>query len=458
MLNWFKYSLILLLLFINVHLASADVASLDSNYVAGQADIVTKLNNDRTTLTNSINNVRGVFAGGIQTSGQVKADTVGEENMADDANPRIRTAEGASCTDLVASGFLSTTSASLVGSIPLGVVYPDGFRVEKTSATARTYTASKWTFVYMLTSGSFSFQEVAIGAATPSDPANSATLFRASTDATTVASILDLRKTSCATGPFSAISDVTGEGTLSDIFSRGRPTVISSDIGWVQGLQVSWDGVTTFKVRSGSTYINGKYRSSTSDTTVPQTADAPSTGGSGLDTGAIAASTTYNVWAVADQENVSTYSVSIGTGINPNGITNFRRIGQILTDGTSLFISRDLVTTTNISPNELVGGMVVFNGTGTVAIYYARNVSTITDVAAGRYRVNWINPFISGDTYSVAGLCGGEPTNVQANIQGDNQTTQPLSTSYGIRVVNSAGAEVDDGLYVNLVAHGDKPK
>lgn len=439
--------------------AFADVVSLDSNYVAGQADITTKLNNDRVALANGINNIRGTFSGSPQTSGQIKAETIGEENMADDANPRIRTSEGASCPDLVYSGLLpSTTSGTLIGSVPAGVAYPDGYRVEKTGSTAKTFTASKWTYGYILTSGSLSYQEQTIGGTRPSDPANSAPLFRASSDGTQVISVQDLRKTSCAAGPFSSISDASGQATLADIFANGTPVRKYSPSGrtpqgWAQGAIVSWDSATTFKVTPGSLYINGKYRRISNEITVTQSADDPTQGGSGYDAGgAIPTSSTMYIYAVADQEDAPGFSVSYSTSASsPSGITNYRLIGSTKTDATSLFTSQDVNTVHSISGKETAGGWVNFNGTGTVAIKDAYNVSGITDNGTGDYTVAWDVDYATAN-YATSGSCYVSGSSLYWVNPG---STAPTAGAYRSQC-NAVGGAATDASSVSVISFGDQ--
>jgi len=406
----FRYSLLLLLIIISSqNIAYSDVVSLDSNYVAGQTDLVTKLNNDRTALVNGVNNVRGCVAGGVQTAGQIKADTVCEENLADDANPRLRTYEGASCSDFVYSGFLMSSYSGLTGTVPTGIAYPEGYRVEKTSSTSKLFTANKWTYVYILNSGSLDYQEVAIDANRPSDPSNSAPLFRVSTDASGIIAIQDLRKTTCASGPFEAIADVTGEATLDDLLTNGAYVRRFSQagrtpMGFAQGAFLSWDTTTTFKVTPGCLNINGKFRCVSTDTSVPQTADNPASGVSGMDTGTVTGGPKrYYAYGVADQDSVKTYSVSISeSGATPTGVTNYRLIGSVTTDINNNFTSRDLVTVHGVSERELVGAYAVFNGAASVlGVSDAFNVSGLVDNGTGDYTVTIDRDFNTADFVSI---------------------------------------------------------
>lgn len=440
--------------------AWADVVSLDSDFVAGQALSSDKLNNDRHSLTDGVNNIRGVYAGSVQSSGQVKADTLGEENFADDANPRVRTAEGAACPDLVVSGLLPSNSSSLILSIPAGVAYPDGYRIEKTSATAATLTASKWTFYYLLTSGSFTTNVTTIGASMPAAPANSATLFRASTDATTINSVTDLRTTSCTAGPLDAISDAAGEANLDDLLRNGAPVRRFSPAGrtpqgFKQGLFVSWDSHTTFKVTAGSAYINGKFRSISTDTTVTTAADDPTNGGSGLDTGTVTGGPKrYYVYAVADQESVKTMSFSFSqTATAPSGVTNSTLLGSINTDATNLFLSKDVVTAHGISEYEAPGGLVVVDqATGSQVIKYSYNVSSLTDGGAGATTVTWDADFNTAP-YGIGAI--GQVTGGAVYTVALTATPAVGSVSIEHRAHDNTAT---DGANVSLIAFGDTRK
>lgn len=376
-------TVVLLVVVISTH-AYADIVSLDSNFVEGQADIVTKLNNDRIALTNGINNIQGGDSGSVQASGQIKADTIDESNMGDDANPRIRDFElgglGTECEPVYIGMLTVTTSGTLTGSVPTGTAYPRGFRIRKDSSTARIFTADRWTYVDIDTTGTFQYSETAIDASTPSIALNSIRISRVSTDSTQITNVLDLRVRSCAQGPFSALKDASGEGALSNLLENGRPIRSRGQQGWLQGAQVSFDTHTTFLVRGGSAFINGKYRAVNPDITISTTdTDNPAKSTSGIDTGAIAASTRYFVYLAADEDSVVSYSVTYSTTdlpTGPSGVTNFRKVGEILTDATSLFTSRDITLTNAIHQREMISAWVNFGEFE--PIFDSYNISSIT--------------------------------------------------------------------------------
>ena len=386
-----KYILLNLILLLLVSTKGfASIVSFDQ--LATSADLTTtKYNLDHNTIYTDYN-------GSIQ-SANLAADTVAEVDMADDANPRIRTYEGAAC-EFTYTGHQPATDSDLTSDISAGTSYPRGFRCV-TSATSRTYTASRWTFVDIDQNCNFQFSEVAIDAATPSVAANSIRLSRVSTDGTTIASIQDLRTLSCTSGPFTAIgSGGTGEPNLDDVFRNGTPVRRFSSAGrttngLAQGAFVSWEAHTTFIVTPGSLFINGEYRTVSTDLSVTQGNDNPSLGTSGLDTGAIAASTAYYVYAVADQSAVKPFSISYSTSAStPTGVTNYRYIGKLRTDANSLFVSREMITTHALDSREFITGMCVFNGAaGTLACDDSINVSSLTDNGTGLYTVTWDQDF-----------------------------------------------------------------
>jgi hypothetical protein len=211
-------------------------------------------------------------------------------------------------------------------------------------------------------------------------------------------------------GPFSNITSGTdsNEANLDDMFRNGQPVRRFSKYGrtpqgYAQGFFVSYDTATTFKVTSGSAYINGEYRSTSTDITVPQTADEPSLGTSGIVSGAIAASTDYAVYLVADQDSTKTPSVSFGT--SATGLTNYRLIGSIRTGAGSVFTSTDVTTVHAMSEREIVGGWINFNGV-TNEIRDSFNVSSITDHGTGNYTITWDGDFNSA-SYVISGIAKG---------------------------------------------------
>lgn len=432
--------LIMSLIVKNYHLFAA-VTSYDNTFVANDqysSDFHTRLNaNFSKSLTGGINSI---------SSANIVDGTLASGDFSTAVSPITRTAEGAAC-EYVYTGLVPATAASLTSNISAGTAYPKGYRCEKTSATSKTYTASRWTYVDIDQNCDFQYSAVTIGAATPSVASNAIRIARVSTDATTINTVSDLRTTSCADGPFSNIKDDSTGATLDDLLKYGRqnrPYSLAGNnpVGYVSGLTVSWDTHTTFKVLSGAAYIGGEYRRVSTDITVTTGNDNPADGTSGLDTSSIAANTNYHVYAVADQADVATYSISYSTtNGTPTGVTTARKIGSIRTDANSLFTSTDIVSTHAIRQEELISGMVRFDGSASAinnSITGRYNVSLLTDNGTGDYTVGWNNDFQTTN-YAVSIECdqgGGSGGNARTFTSG-------VGTLQFITTANNADSAAD---------------
>ena len=438
---------LLSLLVIGSHQLSAAVTTFDEVFTTNDiysADFSERLNdNFSRALTGGINNINAA---------NIVDDSLTEAEMADDINPRIRTYEGASC-EFVDDGLVPATSASLSTTISAGTAYPRGYRCDKASATNKTYGASLWTWTDIDQNCDFQYPTAAIGGATPAVSTNSIRLARVSTDATTVASVVDLRVTSCSQGQFSDLTSTTGAASnLDEVLKNGKNRA-SADAGWVQGLRLSWDGLTTtFSVLSGSAYINSLYRVNTSTTSVPQTADSPSAGTSGLDTGAIAASTRYYVYAAADEDAVEDMSFSISASNSaPTGVTNYRKLGQIKTDASSNFVSQDMLTFHTINSFEVAAGGVKFNGsTAPLQIGAQFNVSSLTDNGTGDYTITWDTDF---NTPNYIVNCNSARSATKVDVCGP--VAQTAGTTQVLGLVGSTD-NLGDSIAIHAIAYGDK--
>ena len=105
--------------------------------------------------------------------------------------------------------------------------------------------------------------------------------------------------------------------------------------------------------------------------------------------------------------------------------------------------------TASVPSDTIVSGTakawVNFNGTGTVAIRRAFNVSSITDNGTGNYTVNFTNAM--SDVYFA--------TNVTAGFTADTgrygEAITPATTSIQVGVRNSSGTSVDNpGVYAAI--------
>lgn len=178
-----KKLLILVLIFFSLCNFSY-AAVVTSAYVTADDVTVTQLEQNRVIITNALNSFDGaLIQNGTVTSSELDAN----------ANPENRWNEA--FTDFVYTGLTIPTSASLSSTTTSGTAYVNGVRVVK-DATAKTYTASKHTYIDLSSTGTYTYSEVAINAAEPSVASNSIRLARVSTDSTTVLSVRDDRDTS----------------------------------------------------------------------------------------------------------------------------------------------------------------------------------------------------------------------------------------------------------------------
>ncbi|UOF82816.1 hypothetical protein [Caudoviricetes sp.] len=83
---------------------------------------------------------------------------------------------------------------------------------------------------------------------------------------------------------------------------------------------------------------------------------------------------------------------------------------------------------------------VNFNGTGTVAIRRAFNVSSITDNGTGDYTVNFTSAMVDAN-YAVVGETGGTAT--VASLVLADQTTARTTTAFRLYVITTGGALID---------------
>ena len=109
-----------------------------------------------------------------------------------------------------------------------------------------------------------------------------------------------------------------------------------------------------------------------------------------------------------------------------------------------------VTTLQNLSGTEVytAKAWVNFNGTGTVAIRAAGNVSSITDHGTGEYTLNFTTAMPDAN-YSIVSTAG-TPTTYYATFQIYNTAgTLPSTTSFRFQTAGSGWAVVDQ-TYVNI--------
>ena len=89
--------------------------------------------------------------------------------------------------------------------------------------------------------------------------------------------------------------------------------------------------------------------------------------------------------------------------------------------------------------NGTAKAWVNFNGTGTVAIRRAVNVSSITDNGTGDYTVNFTTAMVDAD-YCVAGTAGSNNTNGNRGTNGIMANNASPPTAGNCRILSAYGA------------------
>lgn len=249
-------SIALLFLTINAHAGTVALNTITAD------STVSTFNSNFSTIANAINGqIQGSATTGSSTN--ILADSIGELDMGDEINARIRDSEllgvGVDTTSVssafVYTGLTPPTSVSLTSITTAGTAYINGYRVAK-GATSKTYTASKDTYVDLSQTGAYTYSEVTNGAAAPSVASNSARLAKVVTDGTTVVSVTDLA-------------------------NRRIPGLVIPT-NFRSGLTLSHDTSTTIFVSPGSVEINGTMVSKVITTTMDISTAGNWAGGSSL--------------------------------------------------------------------------------------------------------------------------------------------------------------------------------
>ena len=164
-------------------------------------------------------------------------------------------------------------------------------------------------------------------------------------------------------------------------------------------------------------------------------------------TGSITSGTTS--LTVASGSGISNGDYVVGEGIAPGTTVSTISGTSVTLSGTvGATLSSDPVSfyTANkaLSPGLVAGGLcrawVNFNGTGTVAIRAANNVSSITDNGSGDYTVNFVTAMPDAN-YSAVGS-----TNNGGTIGGWYVVTPFVYSTGSVRVGTTAGSSTDNSL------------
>ena len=180
--RYFKIIYIFFLFIVGINSKCFAAITVDS-FVTADDVTIAHLEQFRQRTVNAIND----FAGG-----DIQDGTITKNELDANTNPENRWNEA--FNDFVYTGLTIPTSASLSSTTTSGTAYVYGARVVK-DATAKTYTASKWTFVDLSNTGVYTYSEASIGGGEPSVASNSIRLARVSSDGTTIPSVRDDRVT-----------------------------------------------------------------------------------------------------------------------------------------------------------------------------------------------------------------------------------------------------------------------
>ena len=174
--------ILLSLFLLSIFTSDSSAAAINVNKIISPDDVtIAVLENMRSTFQGAINSSDGsLIQGASISSGKLDANT----------NPENRWNEA--FNDFVYTGLLPPTSTNLVSATTSGTAYINGVRVTK-DAINKTYTASTHTYVDLSSTGTYTYQEVAINATAPTVTTNSIRLARVSTDSTKVLSVRDDR-------------------------------------------------------------------------------------------------------------------------------------------------------------------------------------------------------------------------------------------------------------------------
>ena len=284
-----------------------------------------------TALNTTVSQIADVINGEIEGSSNgtsvvnIKADSVYEINMADDANGRVRDSElfnittdsvsGGTLTQgaVVESGCVPADSAGLTSDISACVAYVNGYRVSK-GATSQTYTASRDTYVDLSQTGVYTLSAVSNGAAQPNVAANSVRLAKVVTDGTEIT-------------------------TVTSLYTTRVPGLIIPG-NYRDQLNISKDSATVINVFPGSVEINNTIVSKTATTSLTISTAGDWAGGTSLraaDTFAfVGIDASGNLKLHTTAPSHSNYAVSVTAGKKRYATwsgTVYRALGWFYMDG-----------------------------------------------------------------------------------------------------------------------------
>lgn len=207
-------------------------------YLSGADVTISSLNNNQNAIVNTLN---GNVEGGIN----IKAGSINTVDLAQAVSPVTRWSE--SFNNYTVSGMLPATDAGLTSFISAGVSYVNGYRLE-VGATAKEYTASRDTFVYINEGGYYQYCEEPNGTdACGTPPSNALLLAEVITDG-------------------DVTPNITTVNDLRQLSIQITTTTTNFPANYRSGATVSRDTATTMHVEPGEFSIGNTIYSRTTDT------------------------------------------------------------------------------------------------------------------------------------------------------------------------------------------------
>lgn len=142
----------------------------------------------------------------------------------------------------------------------------------------------------------------------------------------------------------------------------------------------------------------------------------------------------------ANVSSLNASSVSSGTlavSYGGTGITSAGTSGNVLTSNGSAWVSQAI---TSVNTSSIAKAWVHFNGSG--SIYSSYNISSVSQVATGRYTINFSSSF-ANTNYAWAGSASGSSGNVYTQVAG----WSPDDNNYSTGSITIATEGVNNVLY-----------
>lgn len=382
---------------------SSEAARVTKPYTfsAGQTIRSADVNSNFDTVYNEFN---GSIEGG--TSGNIKADSLTEIDMADDINPRVRWDEG--FQDFVYTGLQPATAAGLTSDISAGTAYVNGYRANKASATSKTYTNTKDTYVDIDYNGVFHYTEVARLAAAPAVYTDSIRLAAVAAQGGALTQVTDLRVLT----PYAT-------GSSKDVITRG--------------FELVWASTTTITVNPGTLYINVTQVDKTTATTLDITAAGDAIDGVTAQQGTNKWVYVYcddagnlKLWSIAPNAS-DTVATTAGTLIYYRyGSEWYRCIGQIRLNATgSGEVIKFYKTGNRVEYDDPVTDAIVVNATNAVAF---------TNIDCSGY--------VPPTSNYVLLLCHGNGANIFIRTDGSSGAGQTGNVTYSNMEITTSSSQI----------------